>query len=48
MAEILNEDPPEVKYDADSQSELTFNTDASSYWRNPSTINTVASSKLEL
>jgi len=37
-----------VKFDFDSESAITFNTDTSSFMRNPSTINTVASSKLEL
>lgn len=45
---LLNDEQTAVKFDADSQSELSFNTDASSYLRNPSTINTVASSRLEL
>ena len=37
-----------VKFDADSESAVTFMTDATSFLRNPSTINTVASSKLEM
>ena len=48
MADILDEDKPIVKYDLDSQSAITFMTDTSSCMRNPSTINSVASSKLEL
>ena len=39
---------PVVKYDSDSISAVTFNTNTSSYLRNPSTVNTVASSKLEI
>lgn len=42
------EDKPVVKFDVDSASAVTFVTDASSFIRNPSTINTVASSKLEM
>ena len=42
------ESKPVVKFDYDSESVITFNTDTSSFMRNPSTINTVASSKLEL
>ena len=37
-----------VKFDIDSASQISFNTDTSSFMRNPSSINTVASSKLEL
>jgi len=37
-----------VKFDVDSASAITFITDTSSMMRNPSTINTIASSKLEL
>ena len=37
-----------VKFDADSESAVTFITDTSSLMHKPSTINTVASSKLEL
>jgi hypothetical protein len=48
VADTVDEDKPIVKFDLDSQSAITFNTDTSSYMRNPSTINTVASSKLEL
>ena len=48
VADILDEDKPIVKYDLDSQSAITFMTDTSSCMRNPSTINSVASSKLEL
>ena len=47
---MINEknNPLAVKFDVDSASAVTFNTDASSFLKNPSTINTVASSKLEL
>lgn len=51
LEEMLNEKnhPLAVtKFDADSASAVTFNTDATSFLRNPSTVNTVASSKLEL
>ena len=51
LEEMLNEKnhPLTVtKFDADSASAVTFNTDATSFLRNPSTVNTVASSKLEL
>ena len=37
-----------VKFDIDSASQVSFNTDTSSFMRNPSSINTIASSKLEL
>ena len=37
-----------VKFDADSASAVTWITDTSSFVNNPSTINTIASSKLEL
>lgn len=37
-----------VKFDIDSASQISFNTDTSSFMRNPSSINTIASSKLEL
>lgn len=39
---------PVVKFDVDSASAITYITDTSSLLRNPSTINTIASSKLEL
>ena len=39
---------PVVKFDADSASAVTYMTETSSLMHNPSTINTVASSKLEL
>lgn len=39
---------PLVKFDADVASAVTFQTDTSSMFRAPSTVNTVASSKLEL
>ena len=39
---------PVVKYNADSASAVTYITDTSSFINNPSTINTIASSKLEL
>eukprot|EP00353_Schmidingerella_taraikaensis_P016517 CAMPEP_0185605382 /NCGR_PEP_ID=MMETSP0436-20130131/3996_1 /TAXON_ID=626734 ORGANISM="Favella taraikaensis, Strain Fe Narragansett Bay" /NCGR_SAMPLE_ID=MMETSP0436 /ASSEMBLY_ACC=CAM_ASM_000390 /LENGTH=77 /DNA_ID=CAMNT_0028236559 /DNA_START=952 /DNA_END=1185 /DNA_ORIENTATION=+ len=44
----VDEIQPLVKFDVDSASAITFITDTSSMMRNPSTINTIASSKLEL
>ena len=40
----VDEIKPVVKYDADSKSTITYVTEASSLLRNPSSINTVASS----
>ena len=37
-----------MKFDVDSASAITYITETSSLLRNPSTINTIASSKLEL
>ena len=48
LAEIRGDIKPVVKFDADSASAVTYITDTSSFIRNPSTINTIASSKLEL
>ena len=50
LAEILNDKnhPLAVKFDADTASQITFNTNASSFLKNPSSVNSVASSKLEL
>jgi len=50
LAEMINDknNPLAVKFDIDSASAVTFNTNATSFLKNPSTINTVASSKLEL
>ena len=42
------DDKPVVKFDLDSASAVTYITDASSFIKNPSTINTIASSKLEM
>ena len=46
--ETLDEDGRLVKFDLDSASAVTYITDCSSLMRNPSTVNTIASSKLEL
>ena len=45
---LSTHDKPLVKFDCDSASEVSFNTNTSSFLKNPSTINTVASSKLEM
>ena len=44
----VDEIQPVVKFDVDSASAITYITETSSLLRNPSTINTIASSKLEL
>lgn len=46
--ETLDDNGQVVKFDLDSASAVTYITDCSSFMRNPSTINTIASSKLEL
>ena len=43
-----NTKPSNVKYDADSGSCITYNTDTSSLLHNPSSLNTFASSKMEM
>ena len=43
-----NTKPSNVKYDADSGSCITYNTDTSSLLHNPSSLNTYASSKMEM
>ena len=44
----MKENQSAVKFDLASESAVTFNSNTSTFMRNPSTVNTVASSKLEL